>query len=120
MAHRYLEFPAPAALRTRGTVVVVPGRGEERQTYRRLGARIAADAYLVRVVDAPALDRADPERSLDDVADALLAATDDPVRPLVLIGADCGAAALAALTARTAAANGPEPGWWPDALVLGG
>jgi alpha-beta hydrolase superfamily lysophospholipase len=120
MAHRYLEFPAPAASRTRGTVVVVPGRGEGRQTYRRLGARIAADAYLVRVVDAPAFDAVDPEGALDDVADALLAATAAPVRPLVLVGADSGAVALAALTARIASADAPEPAWWPDALVLAG
>jgi alpha-beta hydrolase superfamily lysophospholipase len=124
MAHRWLEFPAPAALRTRGTVVVVPGRGEDRHTYRRLGARIAADAYLVRVVDAPALDAADPGGALDDVTEALAAATADSVRPLVrplvLVGADSGAVTLAALTARIASAGAPEPRWWPDALVLAG
>jgi alpha-beta hydrolase superfamily lysophospholipase len=118
MASRYLEFPVPPALRTRGTVVVIPGRGEGQQTYRRLGARIAADAYLVRVVDAVPLDRSDPEGSLDDVTDALVAATQDPVRPLVLLGADSGAVALAALTARIASADAAEPSWWPEALVL--
>ncbi|MEV4800143.1 hypothetical protein AB0K18_09005 [Nonomuraea sp. NPDC049421] len=47
------DHHAPEGLRTRGTVIVVPGRGETRATYARLGARLAYDAYRVRVVDAP-------------------------------------------------------------------
>lgn len=105
----FLEFPAPTALRTRGTVVVVPGRGEGRETYRRFGRRIAADAYRVVVVDPPVL-----EPSLDGFAAHLSSVLpDDLVRPLVHVGSDTGAVALAVLTAtgrvRTA-----------DALVLAG
>jgi 2-polyprenyl-6-methoxyphenol hydroxylase-like FAD-dependent oxidoreductase len=103
-----LEFPAPPALRTRGTVVVVPGRGEGRETYRRFGRRIAADAYRVLVVDPPL-----PEPSLDEFAAQLSGVlTGELVRPLVLVGSDTGAVALAALTA--------EGRLRPDALVLAG
>lgn len=44
----YDDHFAPQGLRVRGTVVVVPGRGETRATYGRLGRRLAADAYRVR------------------------------------------------------------------------
>ena len=40
----YLDFDGPAGLRIRGTVLVVPGRGESADTYRRFGSRIAADS----------------------------------------------------------------------------
>ena len=40
------DFFAPAGLRTRGTVLVVPGRGETAATYQRFGSRLAFDAYL--------------------------------------------------------------------------
>lgn len=131
----HLDLIPPAGLRTRGTVLVVPGRGESPATYRRFGARIAADAYRVRVLAAPTpdpADPADPAGSLDpaDLADpagslerlaarlseAVTGVADDPVRPLVLVGADSGAVALAAL----AATSSPGVAWWPDALVLAG
>ncbi|WP_344650167.1 alpha/beta hydrolase [Cryptosporangium japonicum] len=93
------DFFPPPGLNTRGTVLVVPGRGENQRTYARLGARLAADAYHVRVLSG-----------VDEVAGA--AADPDLVRPLVLIGADTGAASVGALVAdgRTAA----------DAVVLAG
>jgi alpha-beta hydrolase superfamily lysophospholipase len=115
----YLDFTGPAELRTRGTVLVVPGRGEGRTTYTRLGKRLAADSYRVRVLRAPVIDEADIAGSLDRLAAALTesvsdVADDGPVRPLVLAGADTGAAALAALVGR----SGPAAPWWPDAVVL--
>ncbi|WP_035866464.1 alpha/beta hydrolase [Cryptosporangium arvum] len=92
------HFPPPG-LNTRGTVLVVPGRGENPRTYARLGARLAADAYHVRVLT-----------HVDEVAGA--AADPDLVRPLVLIGADTGAASVGALVAGDDAAA--------DAVVLAG
>ncbi|MFF3409196.1 alpha/beta hydrolase [Streptomyces sp. NPDC002742] len=119
---QYSDHHAPEGLLVRGTVLVVPGRGETRATYTRFGRRIAADAYRVRVIDAPVLDAGDPDASLSGLADRLAAAVegtaaeDGAVRPLVLVGADSGAAALAALVGRT----GTVPPWRPDALVLAG
>ncbi|CAO5235940.1 alpha/beta hydrolase [Frankia sp. AgKG'84/4] len=117
-----LDVAPPPGARTRGTVLIVAGRGESPGTYRRLGTRLAADAYRVRVLPAPTLDDTDLRGSLDRFGaqlSAAVAALDGPeglVRPLVLLGVDTGAAALAAL----AATFPPGARWWPDALVLAG
>ena len=107
------DFTAPAGLRTRGTVLVLPGRGESPGSYARLGARLAADAYRVRVLPAPVLELSRAAAALTEAVETL---TEDPVRPLVLAGADTGAAVLAALVAR----NDPDVAWWPEAVVLAG
>ncbi|MGW0970299.1 alpha/beta hydrolase [Streptomyces sp. NPDC002516] len=118
----YTDHHGPEGLLVRGTILVVPGRGETRATYARLGARLAADAYRVRVIDPPALDADDPAASLTELEARLARAVEDTasrdgvVRPVVLVGADSGALALAALLggSRTPAA------WWPNAVVLAG
>ncbi|MGC5561494.1 alpha/beta hydrolase [Streptomyces sp. FR-108] len=120
----YTDHHAPEGLRTRGTVIVVPGRGETRETYTRLGRRLAADAYRVRVVDAPVVDAAEPDGQLAALGARLTAAAegtadgtaDGIVRPLVLLGADTGALAVAALVGAAGTPAGPRP----DALVLAG
>lgn len=118
----YLDFAAPAGLLVRGTVLVVPGRGETSASYRRFGARIAADAYTVRVLTPPAAatSAADALASLDAALSAALASlVFDLAKPLVLVGTDTGAATLAALVAHDAPSDGTAPpAWWPDALVL--
>jgi len=121
---QYSDFFAPEGLRVRGTVVVVPGRGETRATYGRLGRRLAADAYRVRVLDAPALDGDDATVELGTLLEAAVTGTvaegstggEDVVRPLVVVGADSGAAAVAALLGPAGAAAAVRP----DALVLAG
>ncbi|MDX3853644.1 alpha/beta hydrolase [Streptomyces sp. AK02-01A] len=117
----YTDHHGPEGLRTRGTIIVVPGRGETRATYARFGKRLAADAYRVRVIDTPDFDTADPTGSLARfgarLADAVegTAAEDGVVRPVVLVGADIGAAAAALLGREdTPAARRP------DAVVLAG
>ena len=115
----YLDFAPPTGLRVRGTVLVVPGRGESVDTYGRFGGRIAADSYFVRLVDAVTED--DPvDEQLSKLAAALSDAVADlgeaPARPLVLVGSDVAAAALSALVARADAET--DAAWWPDALVL--
>lgn len=40
----------PEGVAARGTVIVLPGRGETAATYGRLGRRLASDAYRVRVL----------------------------------------------------------------------
>ncbi|MFF7468731.1 serine aminopeptidase domain-containing protein [Streptomyces sp. NPDC008092] len=120
----YTDHHGPEGLLVRGTVVVVPGRGESRATYERFGSRLAADAYRVRVVDPPALDAAGLPGALDRFGAALTAAADgtapdggDGVAgPLVLAGADTGALAIAALLGRPESEGAPRP----DAVVLAG
>ncbi|WP_405391843.1 lysophospholipase [Streptomyces sp. NBC_01102] len=119
---QYTDHHTPEGLRTRATIVVVPGRGETRATYTRLGRRLAADAYRVRVVDAPYLDTDDLTGSLTRFGARLTtavegtAAEDGTARPVVLVGADTGAVALAALLGRD---DAPAAGL-PDAVVLAG
>ncbi|MEV8544082.1 alpha/beta hydrolase [Streptomyces sp. NPDC051572] len=112
---QYSDYFGPEGLRVRGTVLVVPGRGETRATYTRFGRRLAADAYRVRVIDAPDLATEDLTGLAARLADAAegTAVDDGVVRPLVLVGADSGAAAIAALLGQAA---GNEP----DAVVLAG
>jgi alpha-beta hydrolase superfamily lysophospholipase len=120
----FADYTGPEELRTRGTVLVVPGRGEGQATYRRFGRRLAADSYRVRVLSAPVIAEADLAGSLErfaaQLADAVAGtAADGPVRPLVLVGSDTAAAALAALVARPSAQpTAPDAPWWPQALVL--
>lgn len=109
MTSHYGDFSAPAGLRTRGTVLVVAGRGETPASYGRFGARLAADAYRVRVLP---LSRSDLAAALTDA----VAGISDLVHPLVLAGADAGAAAVGAIVAKPQ----PEAVWWPDAVVLAG
>jgi 2-polyprenyl-6-methoxyphenol hydroxylase-like FAD-dependent oxidoreductase len=112
----YLDFTAPAGLRIRGTVLVVPGRGETTDTYQRFGRRIAGEAYTVRVLPQP--PSADSTNAaLRQLADALDSALPDELnRPLILVGTDAGAATLSALIAE----ESPDASWWPDAVVLAG
>lgn len=97
----------PAGIAPRGTVLLLPGRGEQPGLYRRFGARIAADGYRVRVLSDPA---AHPEETAAQLKAALTAA--DTVAPRVLAGVDTGA-----LAALRAAADSPAP---IDALILVG
>ncbi|SEB65133.1 Lysophospholipase, alpha-beta hydrolase superfamily [Nocardioides exalbidus] len=95
----------PAGATPRGTLVVLPGRGETDAFYARFGKRLSADAYKVRVV---AVD-------LDDLTatrvrvEKLLADESLP-SPKVLVGADTGATLAATLVGEVAA----------DAAVIAG
>ncbi|ODU04587.1 MAG: lysophospholipase [Pseudonocardia sp. SCN 72-86] len=95
----------PATVAVRGTVIVIPGRGEHAGVYERFGRRISADGYRVWAVADPALDA---DRAEGQVR-ALLAAEPGPV---VLVGSDTGALFAAGLVA------GGLGG--VDALVLAG
>lgn len=82
----------PSALNPRGTVVVLTGRGEDPSVYERLGRRLSADAWRVRVTDGHDDDavRAQVAAILADVA---------VVPPVVLLGSDTGAARVVRLAA---------------------
>ena len=97
----------PAGVAPRGTVLLLPGRGEQPGLYRRFGARIAADGYRVRVLP-------DPSADLDEATAQLKAHLTDAetVAPRVLAGVDTGA-----LAALRVAASSPAP---IDALILVG
>ncbi|MFE0544066.1 alpha/beta hydrolase [Streptomyces sp. NPDC058891] len=118
----YTDHHGPEGLRTRGTIVIVPGRGETRRTYTRLGRRLAADAYRVRVIDTPDIDADDPTGSLNRFGARLAAIVEDTaaeegvVHPVVVVAADTGATAVAAFLGRAAA----PAAWHPDAVVLAG
>jgi alpha-beta hydrolase superfamily lysophospholipase len=70
-------------LAPRGTVIVLPGRGEHPGVYERLGRRLSADAYRVRFADATDLGAATGQVA------ALVA--DGAPSPVVLLGSDTGA-----------------------------
>lgn len=97
----------PAGIAPRGTVLLLPGRGEQPGLYRRFGARIAADGYRVRALPDPARDPDEAAARLDAALRA-----EDAVSPRVLVGVDTGA-----LAAVHAAVRQPE---LVDALVLVG
>jgi alpha-beta hydrolase superfamily lysophospholipase len=95
----------PQGIGVRGTVVVIPGRGEQPGHYERLGRRIAADGYRVHAVTDPTADAA---LSTSQIARQLTGPG-----PRVLAGSDTGALFAAGL-----AATGQVAGL--DALVLAG
>ncbi|KJY26164.1 alpha/beta fold hydrolase [Streptomyces sp. NRRL S-495] len=98
----------PAAdVTVRGTVLLLPGRGEHPGVYARFGRRLAFDGYRVVVPAVPAARSALPDLA-GQVAEARAVAT--PGTPVVLAGSDTGA--LLALAATRQAA--------PDGLLLVG
>ncbi|MGP4004960.1 alpha/beta hydrolase [Streptomyces sp. 4N124] len=97
----------PTGIAPRGTLVLLPGRGEHGGVYERFGRRIAADGYRVRALTDPSPD---PEAVLDEAAKLL---RDETLPgPRVLVGSDTGALYAARLAARD------TPGL--DALLLAG
>ncbi|QFZ21084.1 alpha/beta hydrolase [Saccharothrix syringae] len=100
------SYDNPPHLAARGTLVVLPGRGEDAGVYERLGLRLAFDAYRVRVLDDPTRDPAAATATVK----ALLAEAD--AAPRVLVGSDTGALFAALLVAERAVAA--------DGLVLAG
>jgi alpha-beta hydrolase superfamily lysophospholipase len=103
-----VTWAEPEGIAIRGTLVVIPGRGEQPAHYERFGRRVAADGYRVHAVTDPTLDAALPTSQISD----LLTVPGTP-RPLILAGSDTGALFAAGL-----AVTGQVP--WLDALVLAG
>jgi alpha-beta hydrolase superfamily lysophospholipase len=99
------SWAEPDGIAPRGTLIVIPGRGERPELYERFGRRIAADGYRVHVVADPVTDAALTTAQVLDLAAG--------VRPLVLAGSDTGALFAAGLAASSAVADA-------DALVLAG
>jgi alpha-beta hydrolase superfamily lysophospholipase len=105
------SWDAPTGLNPRGTLVVLPGRGEHAGLYERFGRRLAADAYQVRVLgDATADPVAGPE-AVSAHLKTLLAQEKVPA-PRVIVGSDTGTLLALRLVAGQAVVV--------DALVLVG
>lgn len=86
-------IPAQPGPPVRGTVILLPGRGEHPGVYERFGRRLAFDSYAVLV---PGIRPDDDPAALSDQIAALAA---DAVAPVVLAGSDTGALhALALVT----------------------
>ncbi len=100
------SWDEPEGLAARGTLIVLPGRGEHGGVYERFGRRLAFDAYRVRALGDPS---ADP--SVLDEAAKLLADESLP-GPKVLVGSDTGARYAVQLAAEHPAGV--------DALILVG
>jgi alpha-beta hydrolase superfamily lysophospholipase len=122
-----LTWNEPNSVALRGTLVVLPGRGESPSIYERFGQRLASDAYRVHVVTAPT-DSAG--RAHEQVA-ALIDQADAAV-PHVVVGSDAGAVYAAHLAAQgqlddasalilaglPTASTGPRPAGWDEELDL--
>jgi pimeloyl-ACP methyl ester carboxylesterase len=108
-----VSWPEPPGIAPRGTLIVIPGRGEQPEVYERFGRRISADGYRVHVVADPV---AEPEVTAAQVAG--LAAREDLAGPLVLAGSDTGALFAVQLVTGEQAAEGLS--MEADALVLAG
>ncbi|MER8161083.1 lysophospholipase [Streptomyces sp. NPDC094472] len=103
------SWQPPTGILPRGTLLVLPGRGEHGGTYERFGRRLAADGYVVHALDTA------PEHTAREVLTKVAAAAGErPAAPLVLIGSDTGA--LQALHA-AAATDAPLT---PAGLILAG
>ncbi|GAA1851923.1 alpha/beta hydrolase [Pseudonocardia ailaonensis] len=110
------SWSEPEGIAPRGTLIVVPGRGEHAGVYQRFGTRIAADGYRVRAVSDPTVDTARALAELREVLDeepSGQAGTAGPA-PRVLVGSDTGALFAAGLVASG------ELGDRVDGLVLAG
>ncbi|MDL9937284.1 lysophospholipase [Gordonia sp. ABSL1-1] len=120
-------FDEPTGLAARGTLIVLTGRGESAATYGRLGRRLSADAYRVRIVET-GTSPVDETRS----AVAELLADDSLPAPKIVVGSDRGAnlalelapeldgvdaAILVGLLPRGGTSSGPGDRW-EDELEL--
>ena len=103
---RATQWHPAEGLLPRGTLVLLPGRGEHPGVYERFGRRLAADAYVVHVLDT------DPDQPLADTVAEVARLAGDAAAPLVLAGSDTGA-----LRALAAAA---DPALRIDAVLLAG
>ncbi|SDE07332.1 alpha/beta hydrolase [Nocardioides lianchengensis] len=82
----------PTGATPRGTLIVLPGRGETDASYQRFGKRLSADAYRVRLVP---VDLDDLEGTRTQVEK--LIADESLPSPKVLVGTDSGATLAATL-----------------------
>ncbi|GAA1511935.1 alpha/beta hydrolase [Nocardioides humi] len=90
------SWDEPVGGTPRGTLVVLPGRGETAASYDRFGRRLSADAWRVRLVPVDLGDPDGPDAVREQVEKLLV--DESLPAPKVLVGSDSGAT-LAALLA---------------------
>ena len=100
-----VAWDEPEGIAPRGTLLVLPGRGDSPAAYGRFGRRLSTDAYKVRVVEVALDDLATTKAHLEQ-----LLADEELPSPKVLVGTDTGAAIAATLVEDLAV----------DAVVLAG
>jgi alpha-beta hydrolase superfamily lysophospholipase len=93
------SFDEPAGATPRGTLIVLPGRGETATSYQRFGKRLSFDNYKVRVVAVDLDDLDDTRESVEK-----LLADESLPSPKVLIGTDTGATLVSTLVGTPSAA----------------
>ncbi|GAA3655324.1 hypothetical protein [Microbacterium marinilacus] len=108
-ATRTHERTAPAG-RARGTVLVLPGRGDAPSYYRRLARRLASDGYLVETALAPVVDVDDVVAAWEPAAEGMR----------VVIGVDTSAGLLAAALAGGRLDPAPAGAVFAGIAVAGG
>ncbi|MBM9468319.1 alpha/beta hydrolase [Nakamurella leprariae] len=91
-----LTWSPPEGVAVRGTVLVVPGRGETDTVYTRFGTRLSVDGYRVRTLD--------PTQPADAAVAELTELAAAEQHPLVLVGSDTGADAALRLAAAAGSA----------------
>jgi alpha-beta hydrolase superfamily lysophospholipase len=100
-----ISWSEPDGIAPRGTLIVIPGRGERPELYERFGRRISSDGYRVHAVADPTEDAA--------LAVSQISGQLSGPAPVVLAGSDTGALFAAGLVA-----SGQVAG--VEALVLAG
>jgi alpha-beta hydrolase superfamily lysophospholipase len=134
-AEQNLERWEPSqSVTPRGTVIVIPGRGEHGGVYERLGRRLAFDGYVVLALSGGVMHDGDRSPDSDGLKAIVAEASGGAPRPLFLVGSDIGALEAIRLAgsaelgvAGVVAAGLPvaplsqrvsEPGTWEDELAL--
>lgn len=125
MTYDVLTWDEPDGIAARGTLIVLGGRGEPAQLYRRFGARLAADAYKVRAIGDVTSDLPRARQLI-----TALLTDDDLPAPKVLVGSDGGALLALRLGVHTElgvdgivlaglpAGGGQTPHDWDDELAV--
>ncbi|MGW2256457.1 alpha/beta hydrolase [Streptomyces sp. NPDC001780] len=86
VSHAVPPWLPPTGVAPRGTLLLLPGRGEHPGVYERFGRRLSADGYVVHV-----LDTTQEDETADVLSRAGEAAGPEPTAPVVLVGSDTGA-----------------------------
>ncbi|WP_432988326.1 alpha/beta hydrolase [Dactylosporangium sp. CA-233914] len=112
-----LRWDPPPEIAVRGTVLVLPGRGEHPGVYERFGRRLAADGYAVRASGPPSpahrLRAGDPDQA---VAPLVLAGSDTGALRALALAHAAGAAGVIAAGTPWSAGSSPSLLGWDDEL----